>query len=151
MPQRGEGCLLVRLLAKQYANNRERVRWLCGYLTPPSRILVVDDDADIRTAFSSLLRDAGYRVTTAIDGRDALDQLDGGLDLILLDLQMPSVGGEEFLVRLRSLPRHGLTPVLVVTSYHDGATLAGAQGVIQKPVAVAELLRRVAEVVTAGH
>lgn len=112
-------------------------------LTRRARILLVDDDADIRSAFGGVLRDAGYHVETAIDGQDGLAQLDGGHDLILLDLLMPFVDGYEFLRRLRLLPQHSRTPVLVVTSHHQGTHLAGAQGVLQKPLEVGTLLRRV--------
>lgn len=65
-------------------------------------ILVVDDDAAIRSFCRTLLGEEGYRVETAIGGRDAIHQLGCAPDLILLDLAMPGMDGYEFLRCLRS-------------------------------------------------
>jgi CheY-like chemotaxis protein len=106
-------------------------------------ILVVEDDENIRSIFATALRDEGYRVETAVDGRDALAHLGCAPDLITLDLTMPSMDGYEFLQRLRQLPLNALTPVLVVSA--TGGTPAGAQGVLEKPFEIEALFRRIAE------
>src|SRR5512146_3119469 len=63
-----------------------------------TRILVVEDDADIRSVLCEILRDHGFDVAAACNGRDALDQLRRGArpSLILLDLMMPIMSGADF-------------------------------------------------------
>ena len=112
-------------------------------------ILLVDDDAEFRSAFGAVLRDAGYRVETAVDGHDALARLACAPDLIMLDLQMPLMGGHEFLKRLRLITRHDGTPVLIVTANHDGVPLVGAQRVLRKPFEIRDLLRDVTALLAA--
>jgi DNA-binding response OmpR family regulator len=109
------------------------------------RILVVEDDPNIRGLYETLLQDDGYQVATAVDGQDGLDQLACDPDLIILDLLMPLMDGRQFLRRLRGLPDHRSTPVLVVTAGNDRATVDGAQGVMQKPFDTDALLTRVSD------
>ena len=90
-----------------------------------------------------MLREEGYRVETAVDGRDALDQLGCEPDLILLDLAMPVMDGYEFLSRFRATRQHRRTPVLIVSATHRGPVPAGAQGVLEKPFAIDALASRV--------
>src|SRR5690242_4130703 len=69
------------------------------------RILVVDDDKALRSLIQDLLEDESYEVDTAIDGLDALEQLDhqrNGYDVILLDLTMPRLNGLQFLQKVQS-------------------------------------------------
>ena len=106
-------------------------------------ILVIDDDASIRDLYATILRGEGYRVETAIDGQDGLNQLGCGPDLIMLDLMMPFMDGSEFLRRLRRLAQHERTPVLVLSAHFAGATFTGAQSVMQKPFDMDVLLGRV--------
>ena len=70
----------------------------------PATVMVVDDDIDIRETISDLLELRGFRVIGAGDGADAMAQLKGGArpSVILLDLMMPGLSGEEF--RNRSSP-----------------------------------------------
>lgn len=96
-------------------------------------VLVVDDDASIRDLYTTLFTDEGYRVETATDGQDGLNQLGCAPDVILLDLMMPFMDGPEFLRRLRRMARHALTPVIVLSANYTGATYHGAQAVMQKP------------------
>jgi CheY-like chemotaxis protein len=107
------------------------------------RILVIEDDPNIRGVYSTLLQDDGYRVALAVDGQDGLDQLDPAPDLIILDLLMPSMDGHQFLERLRDL-HHRRIPVLVVTA-GNAAAVDGAQAVMQKPFDVEALLLRVSD------
>src|ERR1700744_3175229 len=80
-----------------------------------ARLLVVDDDPDVRLSLERALRMAGYAVTTAVDGADALDCLArtpvGG---IVLDVMMPMVDGLEASRRLRG--RGDAPPILVLTA-----------------------------------
>jgi CheY-like chemotaxis protein len=82
-------------------------------------VMVIDDDADIREMIKVLLEADGYRVVTAIDGVDGLEKLSTGEEpaLILLDLMMPKMDGEQFIVALR---RSGRTKVpIIVMSGHS--------------------------------
>jgi CheY-like chemotaxis protein len=86
--------------------------------TPGSKsILVVDDEADVRLVLNALLTRCGYSVAEATDGREALDMLaNAHFDLIILDLMMPRLTGEEVLDELRSDGRLGRIQVIVLTA-----------------------------------
>lgn len=109
-------------------------------------ILVVDDDDDIRELLAEVLRDEGYRVTTARNGSDALTQLRAGgtlPSLILLDLMMPVMNGFEFLAACRSDPALARIPVAVISA-HGGLGPAErsaiAAPILRKPLALTTLL-----------
>src|SRR6201996_6576607 len=111
------------------------------------RLLVVDDDPDVRDSLERALRCAGYAVTTAVHGADALDALARSpVDLIVLDVLMPMVDGFDACRRLRA--RGDDTPILVLTArdaVDDRVTglAAGADDYLVKPFALRELLARV--------
>ncbi len=92
-----------------------------GAATSPTTVLVVDDQFTVRELQRSILEAAGYRVATAVDGRDALQQLGGSLavDIIVTDLEMPEVDGFELLRRVRQEPALASLPVVVLTSMMD--------------------------------
>jgi two-component system, OmpR family, response regulator MprA len=114
---------------------------------PNGRLLVVDDDPDVRDSLERALRHAGYTVTTAVHGADALDALARSpVDLIVLDILMPMVDGFDACRRLRE--RGDATPVLVLTArdaIDDRVTglEAGADDYLVKPFALRELLARI--------
>jgi two-component system response regulator MprA len=111
------------------------------------RVLVVDDDPDVRDSLVRALRYAGYGVTAAADGAEALASLSRSpADLVVLDVLMPMVDGLEACRRLRV--RGDATPILVLTArgtVDDRVTglAAGADDYLVKPFALAELLARV--------
>ena len=103
-------------------------------------VLVVDDDPGIRRMLSLTLRSGGYDVTTACDGREALDGMSARPpDAVLLDLQMPVMDGETFLreVRLRGIE----TPVIVVSGKPGRRSTPGANAYVHKPFAPDDVLR----------
>jgi two-component system response regulator MprA len=112
-----------------------------------ARLLVVDDEPELRNALSRALRLAGYRVAVAADGRSGLGAVASDRpDLVVLDVMMPQMGGIEV---CRTLRRNGDgTPVLMLTAL-DGvrdrvAGLdAGADDYLVKPFALEELFARV--------
>ncbi len=112
-----------------------------------SRLLVVDDDPDVRDSLSRALRYAGYRVITAAHGGEALDAVARSpVDLIVLDVLMPIMDGFDACRRLRE--RGDATPVLVLTArdaVDDRVTGldAGADDYLVKPFALGELQARV--------
>ncbi len=111
------------------------------------RLLVVDDDPDVRDSLERALRHAGYVVTTAVHGADALDSVARSpVDLIVLDVLMPMVDGFDACRRLRE--RGDATPVLVLTArdaIDDRVTglEVGADDYLVKPFALRELMARV--------
>jgi len=100
-------------------------------------VLVVDDDEDLCGLVATILRDEGYRVRTASNGAEALDDLHAhGLpDLILLDMKMPVMDGWEFARRLDAEYDHP-APVVVISAAENPAQRAadiGASDWISKP------------------
>ncbi|MBN2408518.1 MAG: response regulator transcription factor [Candidatus Aminicenantes bacterium] len=112
------------------------------------KILVVEDDKAILMSFKDDLEFEGYEVAAAADGKDALTQaLDGGFDLIVLDILLPGLNGFEVCKKLREAGVK--TPVLMVTAAKTeemdkvmGLEL-GADDYITKPVGSRELVARV--------
>lgn len=82
------------------------------------RILVVDDEEDIRLLYQEELREAGYQVTVAVDGREALRMVQQGRpDLMTVDIKMPGMDGVELLRRVREIHRD--LPIIICTAYGD--------------------------------
>jgi len=112
-----------------------------------SRLLVVDDDPDVRDSLRRALGYAGYAVATAANGVDALSSVSRSpVDLIILDVLMPMLDGFDTCRTLRE--RGNATPVLVLTArdaVDDRVTglEAGADDYLVKPFALRELLARV--------
>jgi CheY-like chemotaxis protein len=91
-------------------------------------ILVLDDEPDVRHLLEVLLVRRGYRVFCTEDGLEALDMIrENRIDVALVDLLMPAMGGEDFLREMNSLPRD-VRPVPVVVS---GKRLAGLHGELE--------------------
>src|ERR1700730_8790642 len=108
-----------------------------------AEILYVEDDAARREASSELLREEGFRVAEVGDGAAALAYLGQGHrpSLVILDLQMPVMGGYEFIARLRNDPNLAETPVFVVSAFALSGP-AGPDGVVaslSKPFKIEEL------------
>ena len=102
-------------------------------------ILIVDDDNDIRETFAEALRMVGYVVHTAPDGKAALEMLAELAPpcLILLDLMMPIMNGEEFRKRQVVSPVLAKIPVVVITADRDAQQKAMRIGVtegLSKPI-----------------
>ena len=113
-------------------------------------VLVVEDDPSVRGLLKTLLVAEGYAVSTASDGVAGLDRVAARPPaLVLLDLQMPDLGGVRVLEELRGDEALSQIPVLVVTGQMDAVpavrALLGDDNVFLKPFAVDELLARVAD------
>lgn len=111
------------------------------------RILVVDDEANIRTLLRQELEDAGYRVTEAADGAQALRQVRQALpDLIILDIRMPGLSGLDVTSVLKNDPHTADIPILMLSIIRDrelGIRL-GADDYLTKPLDAQKLLASVA-------
>ena len=118
-------------------------------------ILVAEDDANILTGLKDTLESEGYRVTTAMDGREALALLQGHTyDLIILDIMMPGKSGYDVCREIRSQDEE--LPVIMLTAKSEeidkvvGLEL-GADDYITKPFGVHELLARISAVLRRFH
>jgi len=112
------------------------------------RILVVDDDVDVRETIAEALADEGFEVVVAENGLAALERLRGGVrpDVILLDIMMPVMDGWEFRAAQRAEPAIASIPVVIFTASgvsKETADELGAQGHLRKPLRFEELLRTV--------
>jgi DNA-binding NtrC family response regulator len=107
------------------------------------RILIVDDEANARTALAELLRDEGYAVETAADGFKALPKLEEFVpDLVVTDLKMPGLNGLELMQKLRERDPDAVVIVMTAFGAVDSAVQAMKQGAadyLTKPVNVDEL------------
>ncbi|MDD5718967.1 MAG: response regulator [Candidatus Krumholzibacteria bacterium] len=119
-------------------------------MAEPAKILVVDDEQHIRRILQFLLEQAGYDVTTADDGRQALEYLEQNCpDLVLLDVMMPHLDGFAVLEQIRHNRETRRLPVIMLTA-HDQTTTrikglrGGANDYVAKPFDHEELLARVA-------
>jgi CheY-like chemotaxis protein len=108
-------------------------------------VLLVEDDADIREAVSSVLEAEGYTVLTAENGAQALAILERGQPcVVLLDLMMPVMSGWEFMRVVKENQRLVDMPVVVVSAYSERKA-EGVRRVLKKPLDVSKLLAAVAE------
>ena len=95
------------------------------------KILVVDDESDVRSYLSAVLSKAGYQTLTAADGREAFEIADEERpDLVILDLEMPRQSGTDFYRRLTKHEVLTQTPIIVVSG------LAGRHLALKEPFAV---------------
>lgn len=113
-----------------------------------SMILVVEDDPDSRVLMKTALAMGGFTAQTAAHGVEALEILRQGEfpDLILLDLSLPQMSGEEFIKAARALPNGESLKFVVISGWDDiakRAQEAGANGYLRKPVDLRILTREV--------
>jgi two-component system, chemotaxis family, chemotaxis protein CheY len=116
-------------------------------------ILVVDDSATMVMSLKASLEMAGFKVETAGDGVQALAKLKSGVkpDLIITDINMPNMGGMDFIRNARALPGLRFTPILALTTEsqqtkRDEAKKIGATGWLVKPVGGSDLVKVIKQV-----
>jgi CheY-like chemotaxis protein len=132
-------------------------------MSEAKRILVVDDEQDVREYLSALLEDAGYRVTTAEHGEQALAEVrKEAPDLVSVDIRMPEKTGVRFYREMREDPRLAKIPIVIVTGVSnpwqspDGTgslerflstrkRLAPPDGFFEKPLEQEAYLAKIAE------
>jgi len=112
----------------------------------PLRVMVVDDEEDIRDGLMALLKTRGYGVMGACDGLEALRRIDYGdpPDLFIIDLIMPVMTGFELLREIRRDARLRDIPVVVVSAT-DLPPALSAEAYFQKPYGIDSLLNKVAQ------
>jgi two-component system, OmpR family, response regulator len=117
--------------------------------TAPEHLLIVDDDADIRQLLGDYLRENGYRVTAAADGKGMRAALAAGMpDLIVLDVMLP---GEDGISLCRAVRARSEVPIIMLTARGDDTDRivgleVGADDYVPKPFNPRELLARVKSV-----
>lgn len=103
------------------------------------KILIADDEEDVKTVVQLFLEAKGYTIVTAYDGLDAIDKAKSELpDLILLDIMMPVIDGYQVLQRLKADPTTAAIPIVMLsaasqTESKSRALSAGAIDYIVKP------------------
>ncbi len=121
-----------------------------------TKILVVDDEDDVRNYLSAALSDAGFIISTASDGAEALKALENEIpDLISLDLVMPKHSGIQFYRDMKKKKEFSSIPVLIVTGHahddlgkvdFDAMTMQGPGIYLEKPVKPAQYVQSVCKI-----
>ena len=120
--------------------------------TSSKTILIADDEEDLRMLVAITLEDSAYRIVTAVDGEQALNQIRQiRPDLVILDWKMPRVNGLEVVKQLRQDPTTMRIPVVLLTANHCQKDQAQVQALgivayLVKPFSPLELLHLVQEV-----
>ncbi len=113
------------------------------------KILAVDDSSSIRKMVEFTLKSRGFKVTTAVDGQEALEFLAREIpDALILDINMPRMDGFEFLKKIKSDEAYSAIPVMMLTTEgqdedRDTAQALGAGHYIVKPFKPSELIAAV--------
>jgi CheY-like chemotaxis protein len=120
---------------------------MAGPAPQPRRVLIVEDNEVTRDVMALILESDGYQVSTAANGRTALERLRGGErpGVILLDLMMPVMDGWQFREEQRRDRALADIPVIVCSAAGEGSRTAalGAQALLSKPVEADDLLAAV--------
>lgn len=118
-----------------------------------AKILVVDDSTSVRNMVAFTLKEEGYDVVEAEDGKDALGKANsGGISLVLSDVNMPNMDGITLCTELRKLPAYKFTPILMLTTESSDAMKqkgkdAGATGWLVKPFNPEKLISTIKRVI----
>ena len=113
------------------------------------RILVVEDQEDLRAILRDLLLGSGFEVIEAVDGQAGVAMAQSEKpDLILMDIQLPVLDGYEAMRQIRTDPSLGSTPIIAVSSFamkgdEEKARASGCDGYVTKPYSPLQLLRLV--------
>lgn len=124
------------------------------------RILVVDDEPDVRNFLAACIEDAGFQVMTACDGAEALEKVQADPpDLMTLDMVMPRVSGINLMRQLRNMDQFARLPVIVITAHaHDELGSEDIKGfnaftsglrpryTMEKPVTPKKLVKAISEI-----
>lgn len=111
------------------------------------KILVIDDDEDLRESLIAYLEDHGYATTGAVNGKHALDILSDPSEqpsLIVLDLMMPIMDGRMFREAQLTSPKLGAIPVILISAYDNAAEIAQELNIdahLSKPIDPDNFLR----------
>ena len=115
------------------------------------KILIVDDSATVRQQVRMALEQAGFAVTEAVDGVDAVQKVTGGFNGVVCDVNMPRMDGLTLVRQLRGTDRFKRTPILMLTTessdeMKQAGRAAGATGWMVKPFDPARLIEVIGKV-----
>jgi two-component system, cell cycle sensor histidine kinase and response regulator CckA len=155
----GQGATFTIYLPRYVGTNEAAVSGRTDRRTLPGgneTLLLVEDEAAVRSSARRLLERHGYTVLEARHGADALrivEEHAPDIDLVLTDLVMPEMGGRELVERLRA--RHPRLKVLYMSGYSDKAItpdgiLPSGTGFVEKPFSVDQLMQRLREILDGG-
>jgi CheY-like chemotaxis protein len=125
-------------------------------MTGPKKVLIVDDEVDLRTIVRLTLQGAGYQIAEAMNGRQALTELEREKpDLLILDIMMPKMNGIELCRAMIDKLEIVDLPVLVVSAINEKSKIIeeffslplGTKSFLRKPIETADLLSRVREMI----
>lgn len=114
-----------------------------------ARVLLVEDDRVTSAILARTIEHAGHEVEVASNGIQAIDRLESGdVSLLVTDLMMPQMNGQQLCERIRSEARYATLPILLTTGTTDSSRLAWVETypgveVISKPICMADLLARI--------
>jgi len=116
------------------------------------RLVVIDDDKDLRETLCAVLHDEGFDVSGFSDATEAIRRIESGLsaDLILLDLMMPIMNGWEFCQYRTTSAALRAVPVVIITARHGVAPPVGVSEVLLKPFDLDLLSAVIARALTTG-
>jgi two-component system, cell cycle response regulator DivK len=112
-------------------------------------ILYVEDNPDNRSLIRRVLNAEGYSVVEAVNAKQAIEKLDeGGVNLILMDINMPDMDGYTLTAKIRSIEKFSKIPIVAVTANvmrgdREKSLEAGCDGYIQKPIDIDTLSQQV--------
>ena len=116
-------------------------------------ILIVDDSASVRQVVKIAVTGAGYDVIEGVDGKDALNKLNGQkVHLIISDVNMPNMDGITFVKEVKKLDAYKFTPIIMLTTESQEekklqGQAAGAKAWVVKPFQPAQMLAAVAKLI----
>ncbi len=110
------------------------------------KIMSIDDSKNMRILLRFLLENEGYDVVEAIHGQEALSKIiNTKIDLFIVDINMPVMGGIEFIKNIKKIPDYQDTPIIIITTDNEEnkiseGLLLGANSVIMKPFDIEKVL-----------
>ena len=110
----------------------------------PLNVLVVEDDLELRMFYQLALMEQGHAVNAVANGAEALDAVSPAIDLIVTDLGMPIMAGDELIAELRAKPEFRDLPVLVITAHPRELRAElrnGRTSVLRKPFELDDFMR----------
>src|SRR2546425_7524363 len=125
-------------------------------MSPAAQVLIVDDERDLVRLLEFNLQEAGFETVAAYTGEEALQKVRQRVpDLVVLDLMLPDISGNEVCRQLRAFPRTRHVPVLMLTARTDEVDRVvgfevGADDFVTKPFSVRELVLRIRAILRRG-
>jgi DNA-binding response OmpR family regulator len=117
------------------------------------KIMIVDDEEDIRTSVGQIFEISGYEVTKAEDGNDCINKLERETpDIVILDIMMPGMNGWDVAARIKENPKWNDIPIVFLTAKGDEMSIGmgglASEEYIVKPFNIVELKEKVERILT---